>query len=211
MGRRIGSAALVADGLHARSDGFTSLAVVAGAVAVAAGAPQADAIVGLVVSAAVAVVLFGAIRTVYRRLMDSVDPELVGQVEAVVLGVPGIEDIDEVRIRWVGHDLRAEIQVVSDSNLSLVEAHAIAEEAHHRLLHGVPRLAEAVIHSNPSGAAAYHEVLAHHFSERKGRTSEDRHGGGGQSTDGDDKPASGGHDKGPFPGHARTPDPPDGG
>jgi len=204
VGRRIGSAALVADGLHARSDGFTSLAVVAGAVAVAAGAPQADAIVGLVVSAAVAVVLFGAIRTVYRRLMDSVDPDLVDQVETVVLGVPGIEGIDDVRIRWVGHDLRAEIQVVSDCDLSLVEAHAIAEEAHHRLLHSVPRLAEAVIHSNPSerGAAGYHEALAHHFSQSKGRSPEDRHGDDDQGTDGSGGRASGDHGTGSAAGEA---------
>ena len=169
VGRRIGSAALVADGMHARSDGFTSLAVVAGAVAVAAGAARADPIVGLVITAAVTVVLAGATRTVYRRLMDSVDPGLVDQVEHVLLSVPGVEGVDNIRIRWVGHELRAEIQILSEPTLSLVEAHAIAEEAHHRLLHEVSRLAEAVIHTNPSGPAGngapdYHGVVAHHFA-----------------------------------------------
>ena len=169
VGRRIGSAALVADGMHARSDGFTSLAVVAGAVAVALGAARADPIVGLVITAAVTVVLAGATRTVYRRLMDSVDPGLVDQVEHVLLSVPGVEGVDNVRIRWVGHELRAEIQIVSDPTLSLVAAHAIAEEAHHRLLHEVSRLAEAVIHTNPAapeghGAPDYHGVVAHHFA-----------------------------------------------
>ena len=89
VGRQIGSAALVADGLHARSDGITSLAVVIGAVAVAAGAPRADPVAGLVITASVIVVLMGAARTVYRRLMDSVDPELVDQVEGVLAQVPG--------------------------------------------------------------------------------------------------------------------------
>lgn len=172
VGRRIGSAALVADGMHARSDGFTSLAVVAGAVAVAAGAARADPIVGLVITAAVTVVLAGATRTVYRRLMDSVDPGLVDQVEHVLLSVPGVEGVDNVRIRWVGHELRAEIQILSDPTLSLVDVHAIAEEAHHRLLHEVSRLAEAVIHTNPSGpdgqgAPDYHGVVAHHFTPRR--------------------------------------------
>jgi len=170
VGRRIGSAALVADGLHARSDGITSLAVVVGGIAVAAGAPRADPIVGLVISASVLVVLFGAARTIYRRLMDSVDPDLVDEVERVVGGVAGVERVDDVRIRWVGHELRAEIQLSLDRTLSLVEAHAIAEEAHHRLLHEVARLTEAVIHTSPAsdGGVDYHEVVRHHFPDRHG-------------------------------------------
>ena len=165
VGRRIGSAALVADGAHARSDGLTSLAVVASGAAVLAGAPRADPIVALVITAAIVVVLLGTIRTIYRRLMDSVDPELVDQVEAVVTGVDGVDSVDEVRIRWIGHELRAEIQISSDPGLSLVDAHAIAEEAHHRLLHDVARLSAAVIHTSPSGGgtAHYHDVIAHHF------------------------------------------------
>jgi cation diffusion facilitator family transporter len=174
VGRRIGSAALVADGMHARSDGFTSLAVVVGAVAVVAGAPRADPIVGLVITAAVTVVLLGATRTIYRRLMDSVDPALVDQVERVLRDVPGVQGVDAVRIRWVGHELRAEIQISSDPGLSLVEAHAIAEDAHHRLLHEVSRLAEAVIHTSPAGLPGnhetnYHEAIAHHFASEARR------------------------------------------
>ena len=171
VGRRIGSAALVADGLHARTDGLTSLAVVVGAVAVGAGAPTADPVVGLVITALIVVVLLGAVRQVYRRLMDSVDPELVDEVEGVLRAVPGIDDVQVVRIRWVGHELRAEIEVCSDSGLSLVAAHAIATEAHHRLLHEVPRLASAVIHTNPTetGADHYHDALSGHLPDDRGR------------------------------------------
>jgi cation diffusion facilitator family transporter len=170
VGRRIGSAALVADGLHARTDGITSLAVVAGAIAVTAGAAQADPIVALVITSSISVVLFGAVREVYRRLMDSVDPALVDQVEEVLRSSPGVEAVERVRIRWVGHDLRAEVDVISDRHLSLVEAHAIATEAHHRLLHEVPRLAEAVIHTSPSdgGGVDPHGPVAHHFPDREG-------------------------------------------
>ena len=171
VGRRIGSAALVADGLHARTDGLTSLAVVAGAIAVGAGAPAADPIVGLVITGLIVVVLLGAVRQVYRRLMDSVDPELVDEVEGVLRSVPGIDDVQVVRIRWVGHELRAEIEVCSDSRLSLVEAHAIATEAHHRLLHEVPRLTSAVIHTNPAGRGSddYHDALDGHLHEGRHR------------------------------------------
>src|SRR5215208_969445 len=90
VGRRIGSAALVADGLHARTDGFTSLAVLAGAAGVAAGFPLADPIVGLLITVAILAVLRTAVRDVYRRIMDAVDPELVDQAEVALLTTPGV-------------------------------------------------------------------------------------------------------------------------
>lgn len=169
VGRKIGSAALVADGLHARTDGFTSLAVVAGAIGVAVGFPLADPIVGLVITAAILVVLKGAARDIYRRLMDSVDPGLIDDVVAVVSSVPGVDSIESVQIRWSGHELRAEIEISSDADLSLVDAHAIAEDAHHRLLHGIPRLTKATLHTSPSADdwRDHHAAVSHHFDTRR--------------------------------------------
>lgn len=166
VGRRIGSAALVADGRHARTDGLTSLAVVAGAFGVAVGFPRADAVMGLVITLALLGVLRTTARDIFRRLMDSVDPELVDQVERVLAGVDGVDQVERVRIRWVGHQLQAEATIVSDAQLTLAAAHAIAERAHHQLLHEVPRLTEALIHSDPGtgGRAMGHELTAHHFA-----------------------------------------------
>jgi cation diffusion facilitator family transporter len=84
VGRRIGSAALVADGLHARTDGFTSLAVLVGAAGVALGFPLADPIIGLVITVAILAVLRTAVRDVFRRLIDGVDPEMVDSAESVL-------------------------------------------------------------------------------------------------------------------------------
>ena len=164
VGRKIGSAALVADGLHARTDGYTSLAVAAGGLAVAAGLRLADPIVGLLITVAIAAILKDAALEIFRRLMDSVDPELVDKIEAVLSGVPGVEGIESVRVRWVGRQLFAEVSLVSDRDLSLSAAHQIAEVAHHKLLHEVPRLAEVTIHSNPCGHSGdeTHPLLAHH-------------------------------------------------
>lgn len=168
VGRRIGSAALVADGLHARTDGLTSLAVVIGATAVAAGWRQADAIVGLVITAAVVAVAWRAGYDVYCRLMDAVDPALVPQVAGILASVDGITAVDAVRIRWVGHELHAEVEVTSDAELTLAQAHEVAEHAHHHLLHEVPRLAQATIHTSPTAApgADPHATTAHHFPKR---------------------------------------------
>jgi cation diffusion facilitator family transporter len=163
VGRQIGSAALVADGLHARTDGLTSLAVLVSAAGVGLGLPAADPIVGLLITVAILAVLRGAAREVYRRLMDAVDPELVERAERAIQATPGIRAVSELRVRWIGHAIRAEVGVLVDADLSLGDAHAIAHRAEHHLLHDVPRLAAAHVHAEPAGRAAdVHDLLAHH-------------------------------------------------
>ena len=163
VGREIGSAALIADGLHARTDGFTSLAVVAGAAGVALGFERADPIVGLLITVAILFVLRDAARQVYRRLMDAVDESLVDDVEAVLSATPGVLSLGAVRVRWIGHALRAEAEVVVAGDLSLVEGHRIADQAQHRLLHEVPRLTAALVHADPAGDE-HHELTQHHLA-----------------------------------------------
>ncbi len=150
IGRRIGSAALVADGLHARTDGFTSLAVLAGAGGVALGWRWADPAVGLAITVVILGVLRSAARVVTARLMDAVDPALVAEATATLTHTPGIRAVRELRIRWIGHALRAEADVTVDPQLSLVEAHDIAHAAEAHLLRHVPRLAAATIHTSPA-------------------------------------------------------------
>jgi cation diffusion facilitator family transporter len=152
VGRRIGSAALVADGLHARTDGFTSLAVLFGAGGVALGWRQADPIIGLVITVAILGVLRSAVRQVGARLMDAVDPELVDQATAAVTSVTGIKGVRDMRIRWIGHTLRAEVDATVEPLLTLTEAHDLAHHAEQRLLDQVGRLTAATVHTSPTGA-----------------------------------------------------------
>jgi cation diffusion facilitator family transporter len=164
VGRRIGSAAMVADGLHARTDGFTSLAVLVGAGGVALGWRWADPVVGLLITVAIVFVGKDAAREVYRRLMDAVDPAVLDAVERSLRATPGVRDVGALHLRWIGHRLRAECEIVLDRDLSLVEAHRIAVDAEHRLIHDVPRLASAGVHADPQPAddTDHHEELAHH-------------------------------------------------
>ncbi len=174
VGREIGSAALVADGLHARTDGLTSLSVLLGAGGAALGWRLADPLVGLGITVAILVVLRDAAREVYRRLMDAVDPRLVDQVEGVLRAVPGVLDVGEVRLRWIGHALRAECAVVVAAAASVVEGHRVAEEAQHRLLHDLPRLTAALVHADPAVGDGddHHELTAHHATARPSRRGE---------------------------------------
>ncbi|MEV1143336.1 cation diffusion facilitator family transporter [Micromonospora sp. NPDC049799] len=171
VGRRIGSAALVADGLHARTDGYTSLAVVAAAGGVAFGWRWADPVVGLVIAVAIVFVLKDATREVYRRLMDAVDPAIVDKAEAALRAVDGVRDVATVRLRWIGHRLHAEADLVVDARLSLVDAHAIAADAEHQLTRAVPRLTTATVHTDPdSHPGGHHHVNLSHQRRGPGGT-----------------------------------------
>jgi cation diffusion facilitator family transporter len=150
IGRRIGSVALVADGLHARTDGFTSLAVLLGAGGVALGVPMADPIIGLLITVAILAVLRTTVRDVFRRLMDGVDPALVDAAEAALAGEPGVTNVRSVRMRWIGHRLHADAELDIDPATSLTDAHRIAHEAEHTLTHAVPKLSSALVHAYPA-------------------------------------------------------------
>jgi cation diffusion facilitator family transporter len=150
VGRRIGSAALVADGLHARADGFTSLAVLIGVGGVALGFPLADPIVGLVITAAILAVLSTAVRDVFRRLLDGVDPTFIDTAEATLAARPGVRAVRRVRMRWIGRGLHADAELDIDPALSLAAAHRIAHDSEHDLMHAVPKLMTAMVHAYPA-------------------------------------------------------------
>lgn len=151
VGRRIGSAALVADGLHARTDGFTSLAVVLSAIGVGLGWDLADPVVGLLITVAILYVLRDAAGRIWRRLMDAVDPDLTGSGERILSQTPGVSSVAHLRLRWVGHDLVGEATIRLDPSLTLSQAHAIATDAEHRMVHQIPRLRRVTVHTDPVG------------------------------------------------------------
>jgi cation diffusion facilitator family transporter len=177
VGREIGSAALVADGLHARTDGLSSLGVLAGALGVMAGFERADAIAGLLIAALIVSVLRQAAGDVVARLMDAVDPALTERARRVLTGVDGVEGVGELRVRWIGHRLHAEAEISVDGDLPLSAAHRITEDARHRLLHDVPRLTSAIIHADPCGhdGVDHHAELDHHDPHRSDETSREEH------------------------------------
>ncbi len=150
-GRAIGSAALVADGHHARIDGLTSLAVVVGAAGVAIGFTWADPVIGLAITVAILFILRTARRDVLHRLMDAVEPGLVDQARVIAAGVPGVRDVEWLRMRWIGHILHADTEVRVDPAASVGAAHEVAELVEHRLVSEVPRLGVAVVRARPDG------------------------------------------------------------
>jgi cation diffusion facilitator family transporter len=150
VGERIGSAALVADGQHARADGFTSLAVLVGAVGVWLGYPIVDPIVGLGITLAILFIVKNSALSIWRRMMDSVDPEVVEGIERAAGEVPQIEGIESLRARWVGHRVYGEVAVRVPSELSVAEAARVREKLYEAAKRALPKLERLTVETDPS-------------------------------------------------------------
>ena len=140
VGREIQSAALIADGYHARVDGRTSLAVVFGAIGVALGFPLADPIVGLIITAMIFGIVWQSARAVFTRLLDGVDPEVTGEVRHSIEHVPGILSIHNVRTRWMGHRLHAEADIQVADGLSVTDGIALTHQLRATVTRHLPAL-----------------------------------------------------------------------
>jgi cation diffusion facilitator family transporter len=163
VGKEIGSAALIADGRHARVDGLTSLAVLFGAVGVWLGYPLADPIVGLPITAAILRIAWESGKSVFTRLLDGVDPEIIDEIKHAVNHIPAVLDISEVRGRWLGHRLHAEVNIAVTPELSVAKGHEVANEVRHQLLHHLPYVSSATIHIDPVNASGekHHRIAEH--------------------------------------------------
>ncbi|EQB63146.1 MAG: cation efflux family protein [candidate division Zixibacteria bacterium RBG-1] len=163
VGKEIGSAALIADGYHARVDGLTSLAVLVGATGVWLGYPLADPIVGLLISIAILRICWVSIKAVFTRFLDGVDHKVIYEITHTAKHTAGVHEVTEVRARWVGHRLHAEVNVAVSPEISVEEGHEIAKEVRHQLLHFLPHLSNATIHIDPANALGekYHRIPEH--------------------------------------------------
>jgi cation diffusion facilitator family transporter len=163
VGKEINSAALVADGYHARADGLTSLGVLLSALGVWLGYPLADPIVGLVITIVILRIVWDSGKTVFTRLLDGVDPEVTDEIRHALSHTHGVRDVTEIRLRWSGHHLQAELNVGVDRQLSVTDGHAIAVEARHQLLHQLPYLSNVTVHIDPEHLSGenHHSIADH--------------------------------------------------
>jgi cation diffusion facilitator family transporter len=164
VGKEIGSAALIADGYHARTDGFTSLAVLAGAIGVWLGYPILDPLVGLGIGIVIIGIVWKTARDMWHRMMDAVDPEIYEEFKHIAKHVDGVMDVHSAAIRWVGHRLWGEMHITVDCKLTVLQGHFITEEVRHALFHKFPALVEVIVHADPcecDPSIEYHPT-AHH-------------------------------------------------
>jgi len=163
VGKEIDSAALVADGYHSRADGFTSLAVLLGAIGVKLGFPLADPVIGLLITIAILGIVWQSAKAVITRMLDGVEPEVIDEIDHAARHATGVREVTEVRARWIGHRLQAEVNVAVDPKMSVSEGHAVAKEVHHQLLHHLKSLSGALVHVHPLGELGEdrHQIAPH--------------------------------------------------
>lgn len=161
--KEIASAALIADGYHARTDGLASLAVLVGAVGVWLGYPIVDPLVGCMITLVIVRIVWQASVTMVTRLLDGVDPTVIEEITHAVQHTPEVQEVTQVRIRWLGHRLHTELNIAVSPELSVAQGHAIAKEVRHELLHHLPHLANPTIHIDPLDASGeeHHRIAAH--------------------------------------------------
>ena len=161
VGRQIGSDAMIADGQHARVDGLTSLAVLVAVFGTLIGLPVLDPIVGIVIAIAIVGITWNAMKAVWYRMMDAIDPGIINRMEHFASEVKGVEQVSSIRARRVGHRIYGEMSLVVDEQLSFVESHTIAENVRRVLHQTEPHLNDMSIHLDP---AYKHQVAEQAFS-----------------------------------------------
>ncbi|MES0172532.1 cation diffusion facilitator family transporter [Mesorhizobium sp. M0006] len=162
VGREINSAALIADGYHARTDGFTSLAVVLGALGVWLGFPLADPIIGLLITLAIFAIVWQSSKAVLTRMLDGVEPGIVDEIHHAAEHVPGIERVHSVQARWIGHRLHADVAISVAGAATAKEVLGVTEALKEELFAHLPALAEANVRpENPAGPAAKGAETSH--------------------------------------------------
>lgn len=152
VGKKIGSASLVAEGHHSRIDSLASLSAGLGLVGVAFGFPLADPIAGFVITVAILGILWEVGRDILSRLMDAMEPETIAQIEKIAAGVEGVKGVHDVKARWLGHNVTVELRVTVDGEVSVVRGHAIGEAVRHEVCEHLPRISEVIVHADPEEA-----------------------------------------------------------
>lgn len=167
VGKEIHSAALIADGYHARIDGLTSLAVLGSVIGIWLGFPLADPVVGLAITLLILRILWSAAKTVFLRMLDGVDPTVLDEIHHAIHRVEGVVDASEVRARWIGHWLHAEVNLAVASDLSIREAHTLGNQARHAIFHHVTYLSNVVVHVDPvdTSGEAFHRIEQHEHDD----------------------------------------------
>lgn len=168
VGKEMGSAALIADGYHARTDGIASLAVLLSAIGVYLGYPLADPIIGIIMTLLILRIVWESAGAVFTRILDGVDPDVPDKIKEQAKQTKGVEDVSEVRVRWLGHRMHAEVNVTVGEGLSVEQGHDIASRVRHELLHKLEFLSNATIHIDPANASGeeHHHIEEHaHGSE----------------------------------------------
>ncbi len=161
-GQEINSAALIADGYHARTDGFTSMAVVLGAFGVWLGYPLADPVIGLLITITIFAIVWQSSKAVLTRMLDGIEPAVIDEIYHVAGHVKGLVAIDQVQARWVGHRQHVDLAIAMSTSARVEEVQKVMVELRAELFAHLPALAVANIRLSVSDELVHATGDGHH-------------------------------------------------
>jgi len=148
--RRLGSSALMADAWHHRSDALSSVGALIGIAGARMGVPLLDPLASVVICAFIAKAAFDIFREAVDKMVDrSADPATEAAVRACVQAHGDVRRVDLLRTREFGNRLYVELEIAVDADLSLRQAHAIAERVHDDVEKQFPQVKHIMVHVNP--------------------------------------------------------------
>jgi cation diffusion facilitator family transporter len=149
-GRQINNQALLADGVNQRTDAFSSVAALIGALGGRYGAPALDPAMGIVVAVLILRVGLGVYWRSVNHLMDPApEPAVMAELERAAASVPGVQSVDELKARLFGAWIYVDCKIAVDSDLTVAEGHRISARVKERVLKSGPGVRNVLVHVNP--------------------------------------------------------------
>lgn len=147
---KIKSGALMADAWHHRTDAMSSVGSLLGIAAARFGFPIFDPIASVVICLFVFKAAYDIFKDAIDKMVDaSVDEEEVEQIRTVISNQEGVMAVDDIRTRIFGSRYYVDVEIAADGNLSLKEAHDIAQKVHDSIENSFPEIKHVMVHVNP--------------------------------------------------------------
>lgn len=150
--RKIESTVLKADAWHHRTDAISSVGSFVGIWGAMNGWPLMEPIAAVAIGVLIIKVAVDIYMQSIRELIDtSADSETVEDIRDIILETKGVLDIDDLKTRIHVNRLYVDLEIAVDPDLTMRDAHHIAEEVHDRIEAMVPKVKHCMVHVNPYG------------------------------------------------------------
>lgn len=149
--KTIKSGALMADAWHHRSDALSSIGAFIGILGAMLGLPILDPVASVVICIFIEKAAFEIFKDAIDKMVDKSGPEeIVRQMHTLIGEQDGVETVDDIKTRMFAAKLFVDVEIAVDGNLTLAEAHKIAECVHDIIEQKFEDVKHCMVHVNPA-------------------------------------------------------------
>lgn len=148
--KKVNSGALMADAWHHRSDALSSVGSMVGIIGARLGYPICDPLASVIICVFIVKASYDIFKDAINKMMDTAcDAETMNKMREVILSQEGVVDIDQIQTRLFGARIYVDVEIVADGNMTLNEAHDIAEQVHRAIEENFEDVKHCMVHVNP--------------------------------------------------------------